>query len=573
MCRIAQEGYKRGILKSNEGLAYLHCFHPPSDALPIPTSGKTPLPSLKTKKHLGNGKKSGSSKAKLISSSNASSTTSAGVSILEKVRQHIASDSASADYQKMREKAPAIVPGSRALIPDITVPPPLFTEQSSSQLALENIPSQVGSVQTSSKVGSVQTSSKVVDLTGPSHASDMPPSDASASGKPLDEPELGYYPSDDVHAEARRLLDEDFGPYDEETSRAQFKYPRTVTALLKLVETLKSEKEELREKHVSVHKEMEIIVSRLKMMEESQKKAIVSVLENLMKTSFEKGLKSISQQITQGNDEVKNELAIVLAEMAKGRDQGASLLTPRPPPGFGLPARLPSLPSTGNDLGVVLPSTSHDLRGVLNKKRATSPISHPTAGKTSKSCEGVLSSPGKSSSNFPPPTNQTTTNSAVYLQQPSLAPPKPSQSLFLPPGHIIQSGVKPPTLQQTSAGDLGLLSPVNYQPLKPANCQPLKQPVYSGQQQVGGFSAPPPDQSTFTHQELLTSTPPTSSLSGVPGPPVPRVPLPGTTQNGHPISQQGHPQFAAGPTYLRQEFNPHVANSSQFTVMLTFIIY
>ena len=60
--------------------------------------------------------------------------------------------------------------------------------------------------------------------------------------------------------------------------------------LLKLVESIQSEKQTLKEKSLAVYRELKMVVARFKQMEETQLKSITSELERLLKSSFENGL-------------------------------------------------------------------------------------------------------------------------------------------------------------------------------------------------------------------------------------------------------------------------------------------
>ena len=559
MYRIAQEGYKRGILKLDEGLAFLHCFHPPSDALPIPQSAKNTKTSLKEKKHLGKGKKSGSGQGQLGACSTAPPIISAGSSILEMVRDQVAVDGASPAYLKMRQEAPPIIPGSISLLPDMTLSTPPSSVQCSSQATLQIPPAQ-SSVEIDLSQAPVETPPSQLSSAqspSPDQASHLPPGSKSVSETPSDEHKLVTTPSDEVHEEAMRFLVEDFGPFNVETNRAQFEYPRTLKVLLKLVEMLKAEKEIIKEKNLSMHKEIEMMVGRAKMMEDKQLKA----MERLVKSGFEDGVKNIMHQINLGNTSIKNELAMVLAEMVKTKGAASSLLNPPPPPGFGPSASLPNS------------SQPRDLRGVLEKKRATSPTPNPPVSKALKSSQEILAGTVNSSPTLPlPSTHQQRvfhkpynqllqphpSSTVAYPIQPSPALPKTSLPASMSPGNPLQFGVLQPTLPQSSVPTLSQLAPVQKQTLPPINSHPLPQST-SPLQQSGDFSAPPP-----THQRPQTSSCPTSQLPlpSVPASGVPRVPLPLGA------SQQGYPRFGAGSSYPRPEPNPLVASSPQIMVVL-----
>ena len=557
--RIAQEGFKRGIFRSDEGLAFLHMFKPPSDALPLPQSStKTSRQQTsKSVKHDGRGKKSGSLPT-------SSSTCSTQPSILDMVREQVAEDAASEEYQSLRREAHPLIPGSDALLQATSNPP----------LPISVQPSAASEQSTAS---SEQPSSQ--GLSGRGQDSCQSPRDEPASSSsPPDEPGRERCPSDDLQAEAKRLLDEAFGVFNEETNRAQFEYPPTIKSLLRLVEGLKSEKQTLKEGNISLHKEIEMMTARVKMMEENHTRKTISAMEKLLKSSFESGLKGFSEQISLGNNSIKTELAAVLAAMAKSNvDSGRSLLPSRPPPGFGPP------------VGVPAAVQSPDLRAVLDRKRGSSPTHGQAAAKTFKSSEGALASqsqhlggssapsdqlysgsgpspsltPGQSGVNqhvggSSAPSDQFYSGSGQSgVNQPVAAPPGLATSPSSQPGQLHQSGVLQSNFHQSSSAASSAQPAFrpSHVPTPPTS-QSLPQ-----SHQLGIFTTPPP-----SYPQQGNRPPPVSSqlpLASNPCSATSRVPQPGGAQGAHLSSgyQMNQPSPAGDSSYAMQEQSSHVASS------------
>ena len=177
-----------------------------------------------------------------------------------------------------------------------------------------------------------------------------------------------------LEREINRELDDSYGPINVETNRRDHAYPPVFDKMGNLVKDLKMREKELCEKNVNLHREVEMLASRAKLLDDHLVKKVVAevskaicheleVKTTLLESQIQVEGKNASRQISELGKKFENSISNVREEFGEAMEVLLDEGNNQPAAALDSPHH-PSLQMEG------------DLRERINNKRSASPPPH-----------------------------------------------------------------------------------------------------------------------------------------------------------------------------------------------------
>ena len=225
----------------------------------------------------------------------------------------------------------------------------------------------------------------------------------------------------EMEVEINKDLDDAYGPMSNETNRRQYAYPPVVDKMGSLVSSLKQDKIELKEANVSLHREVELMTSRTKALDDFMAKKVSTDVKKMFKEEIDQKaawvVKEVVKEINAMGNSLKEDMEIKIHNSSEGLKEDIA---------DTLDAVLASGNSSQPQQQMI--AREADLRSLISNKRPLSPAPLRPPPKVARSHD-VLSYPNTvivSSAN----TAVTVARSSLFECQPkvSIARPPPTQA-------------------------------------------------------------------------------------------------------------------------------------------------